>query len=149
MFSVAKWARDRKLALGPTTGTGNEKRRTLRKSRFFCIMSFGDHIIRNTKKLPFSRHDVVCSLEMLTVKLQGKCNIFYIMFLFNKINDQTINNEVPTLVTMKRYRKQQLRWWQEEGKWKENKNKNQCFTCTTLCDTFFLAVTARLGCKIF
>ena len=98
-------------------GTGNKKRRTLRKSRFYCIMSFGDHhIIQYTKKLPFSYHDVVCGLEMLTVKLQGKCNIFYIMFLFNKINEQTINNEVPTLVTMKKYRKQQLRWWQEEGK---------------------------------
>ena len=43
-FLVAKWARDRKLdllssssdvilALGPTTGTGNEKQRTLRKSK--------------------------------------------------------------------------------------------------------------------
>lgn len=98
-------------------GTGNKKRRTLRKSRFYCIMSFGDHhIVRYTKKLPVSYHDVDRGLEMLTVKLQGKCNIFYIMFLFNKINEQTINNEVPTIVTLKKYRKQQLRWWQEEGK---------------------------------
>ena len=37
MFSAAK-ASERARALRPTTGTGNERRRTLTKSKFICMV---------------------------------------------------------------------------------------------------------------